>query len=279
MANLRIAPVNFHDDSSLSSSSELGDLFVTNTQSVARGLIWRGDAASIPVTHSGSFTADRVANCFSLFRHNLIGRKVRLELFSSASYTGSVYDSGATNVLGPTLTSGYDWGYQPDVTNSQYDPLHSEGPYTDYFSSVTFRSYKITFTNNTSAAATLEVCRAFLGQYVEFELNPEPGTSLALGWDTNSTQARTWGGSLRTNNKSRWRSLTFNMGMVFESQRPILLDMMAVCGLTRDVFVSLHPGDGTRLERDHSMNAKFANMDAITREYSFSTKKISFLEV
>lgn len=280
MANLRIAPINFHDEASVFSSSEMGDLVVTNTQSVSRGLIWRGNAASVPVTITGQFDGtQRRMNCFALLRHNLIGRRVRIEMLTGPFLTTSVYDSGTISVPGPLLTSGFDWGYTPDVTNSEYDPIQSEALFVHYFDSISADGYRITITNNTGTLPTLDVCRIFLGQYIEFELNPEPGTSLALGWDTNSTQVRTWGGSLRTNAKSRWRSLSFNMGMVFESQRPILLDMMAICGLTKDVFVSLHPGDATRLERDYSMNAKFASMDAITREYSFSTKKISFLEV
>jgi hypothetical protein len=276
MANLRIAPINFHDDSTVTSANENTALPATNTQTVTRGLVYRSTNATTPFDAiKGTFAVARRVNCFALFRHNLYGANVQLRLYSDAAWTTQVYDS--TALASATLIVGaYDWGYTPGGTNTQFDPLISEVAFSHFFTEQTIRSYKVTV-SGTLGAAYAEIGRAFLGRYLEMTYNPAPG--LGLGWDTNDSQVRTLGGSLPSSARARWRTLNADLSWVAEAQRPTLLDMMAQCGLNRDLLVSVHPGAANRQERDYMMNAKFTDTSAITRNNAFATKKLTLKEV
>lgn len=276
MANLRIAPLNFHDEATVTSDNELASLPGSYTQSIHRGLVYRSANATTPfVALRGTFAADRRVNCFALFRHNLYGAQVTLQLYSDASWTTSVYSSGA--LAAATLVAGaYDWGYDPAAGgSSKFDPLIGEAPFELWFAEQTIRSYKLTV-SGTLGAAYAEIGRAFLGRYLEFTSNPRQG--LGLGWETNSSQVRTLGGSVPTNDREMWRTLNFELGSLREAQRPTLLDFQRKCGLTRDLLVSVHPADGTRKARDYLLDAKFANLDAITRSNVWSGARIALKE-
>lgn len=277
MANLRIAPLNFHAQSTLTTTHELTALPFTNSQNIARALVYRStDALPYAPLGSGNWAGDtRKINCFALFRHNLRNATVRLRLYSDLAMTAPVYDSG-TVAVGTTIAATYDWGYT--VNGPGTDPLLPETPFMLWFTQVTgVKAYKIDVGAGTWAGSYVEVGSIFLGNALEFTYNPSSG--LGLGWETNSSQVRTRGGSLRSNNMTRWKSLTFDLGWLAEAQRSTFLEVMAISGLVYDVLVSVHPEDGTRLERDYGMHAKFTSLEAITRNNTFATTKVQLREL
>lgn len=276
MPNLRIAPRNFHDEATLTSADELTSLPATNTQQVRRGLVYRSSSATTPmVAIKGTLASARRVNCFAALRHNLYAASLQLQLYSDAAWTTQVYDSTAL-AAADLIAGAYDWGYTPAGTNSQFDPLVTEAPFRLFFAEQTVQSYQLTV-SGTLGAAYAEIGRIFLGRYLELAINPSYG--LGLGWQTSSQQVATRGGSLPTNDGARWRTLTFDLNAIGEAQRPTLLDIMAQCGLTRDMLVSVYPEDGTRRERDYTMNAKFTSLAPIARQPAFHTLKVAMREM
>ncbi len=69
------------------------------------------------------------------------------------------------------------------------------------------------------------------------------------------------------------------MDKIDETQRAAFLDILQYAGTSKDVVASLFPQDGTRLERDHIINGKFSNLNALGRQVSYLTGHLQLEEV
>lgn len=290
-ANLRIAPYNIWDDLTLTNTEEAEAFPITNTQTIRRSKIFRSNEIDDEETVYILGTAPSVdesfinlrANCLFLFRHNLWGHEINVQLYDGTtigaigeeSPTVLVYETTATTVA-YSSPGTYDWGY-PDTSDPlRLDPMRNSSPFVLWFpATYAFQQIAITIT---SAADdfTPEVGRFFLGNYHEVELNPDYG--LLLGIETNGDAVRTRGGSLISSPGEHWKTLSAEFNRLSEAERALWLDIMRMNGTHRDFAMSVFPEDGTRLERDYTMNAKFTSLEAIGMEVSWRTKKLSAKE-
>lgn len=277
---LRIVPRNFHDESVV--EAEIAPVLgypLEYTQNATRGRVWRSETRTDQYV-SGYFEdgLDRTSSFFGIFRHRCHGGQVRLQLYSDVGYASEVFDSGFLDVVNVVSSEGFDWGVDPYGIGSN-DPFVIEAPYWLWFEPVTFLSYRISFTEVelNYGFDYWQVSRFFLGNYFEVGINPDYGAT--LGFATITDRNRSRGGSLRTNVGNSWRTMKFDFNTVDEIDRASWLDIMKYCGTGRDLVVSLFPEDGTRIERDHLVNAKFSSIDPIVRQPNYLTKQIQIEEV
>jgi hypothetical protein len=270
MPNFRICPYNHHDFATLTTSvATASGFFVTDTQNYNRSKVWRAGSTADQYIRGTMPATGNTANMLAIFLHNCAGSSVRLRLYSDAAWTTQVYDSTVVPFNNVTADSTYDWG----VTNT--DPLRSRAPYWLYFTEIGFRSYEIAFSTNVNGA--WQVGRIWLGKYYESIKNPIFGA--ALGLTTNSDFGRTRGGSARASAGASWRTFNGEFDAMSESERAVWMDIMGYCGKNKDVVVSLFPTDGTRMERDYTMDGLMMGLDSIGRQVSYLTKRFQFEEV
>lgn len=279
-ANVRIVPRNFWDLMELSGSIAPASGFeYTNTQSTDRSLVWRSPDTT-GQSLKGSLAGSSVTiNCAFLFRHRCHGGNVRFRAFSNADWTGTtLVDTGIVNVFAPVAT-GYDHGYSDTSGMDTHDPLGIEAPYFVYFnqaSGVKSVQWDFSSKSTTYGYGYWEVGRPFIGNYYEFTRNPVYGLSWALG--DNDEKVRTRGGSNQGAKGERWAVLDMSFDVLDESEMPTVVDIQRICQTTSDVVVSIFPGQGGRLERDHTINGTFASLDAIGRQVGRLTNRVRIEE-
>ncbi len=190
--------------------------------------------------------------CMRLDRTNLVdGDTLRLQLYSDL---GQLTEIGSRAAAAPFATDLYDtWDY----SNAEL-----------FFAPVAgVKSFKITVVS----AAVFQASRLFLGPYTEAAINPEEGA--AAGWIDLSEQKRLKSGTLAVNVGAMHRSLPFSMMVNTEATRAAWMEIGRYSGTSKTVWVSVFPGDGTALERDHSFMGKFKEspmMKIMTNKYDFS---------
>lgn len=108
-----------------------------------------------------------------------------------------------------------------------------------------------------------EVARIMAGQFYQTALNFDWGN--AVQWTDPSTAASTYGGDLiATYGGPRRRQITLPFNRIPEADRAYLFDLVRVIGQESDIFISMWPGSGGRLERDHQMWCRLKIVGDIT---------------
>jgi hypothetical protein len=273
VSNLRIVPYNDHDDCTLSVNVTLPDGFeAENTQNTRRGDVLRTtDTTTLVIT--GVAPANRVANCFFLFRHLLAGASVRLQLFTDtgASVAATGGDSGTNAALWYTASEPYVW------STGTNDPFVSEAPYRYYYASdVTWRSFKLTVSGTPSAVSYYQIGRIVIGRYKELAVNP--GFGLQIGYKDLSRSNRTDGASLRAWVGGQYRTIDCNLNSISSDEHATWLQIQRQVGTAKDIVVDCFPDDTTSLGRDHLMNCAMTSLNAIGHEVSRFTQRLQFQE-
>lgn len=271
MPNIRLVSHNLHDEATLSETgTSVSGFGPANTQNTLRERVLRisGDSYVLKGTLPSPFV-DCTANAFYLVRHTLPDdATVQLETFSDAAWSTLTYDSTALPAACFTPDSGFDFGL-----GSAYNAvIRGMVPYRHFYETAAVRSYQVTFTD----AGSPDICRVVLGAYWSPAHNPDYGAPLSIEDLTDSN--RTLGGSQRTNEGEKYRKFRVDFSWLLEADRHPLLKIMEHNGLSRDFMISLFPEDGTMLEADHTINAKFVSLGPLGRQISRLTKALDMQE-
>lgn len=268
-ANLRIVPKNDWDDATLTpSATEESGFDVENTQNTIRDKAWRTTSnASQSVT--AVWSASRTFSHFSMHRHLCHAGSVKLELFSDAAATVSVYDSGAVSATPYSASESYTW------SEGSNNPLLTSSSYWLWFTPTAARSAKITF-SGTPSQAYWQVSRIWAGRYWQPTRNFARGLNLGRGdlTDAETTQ----GGSLRTNESESWRVLNGELTGITATEFATLSDIYAYAGRSKDIVVSVYAGDGTRKEERYCFAGKMTALNDIGRPSVVFTSRINIRE-
>jgi hypothetical protein len=263
---LRIVPKNDSDDAVLSVSPAAQSSFdVDNVKNTVRSKVWRSTSTATQ-TITGVWSANRTVSHFSMHKHLEHAANVRLQLFSDAGASVQVYDSTAVSATPYTASEPYVF------STGTNNPFLTNSPYWLWFSEQLARSFKVTL-SGTPSQAYHQVSRLWLGRYMELDVGASYG--LQLGIEDNSDANTTRGGSLRTNFGAYWRTLSFDLSDISPDEYATWMDIMTQAGRSRDVVVSVYPGDGTRQEALHTIAGKFRSLDALGfPQYGQITKKV-----
>ena len=275
-ANLRIVPLNHWDAATLSTSAALATGYpITNTQNSIRESVarttsnaaqdWKATWGAAPV---------RTATFIGIFAHTAGGPAstgtFRLQLFSDAAWSSSVYDSGALSANNITPAEVYDFGI------STNDPFAGQWPFWIRFTEKTFRSATISW-GGTPLQNSFQASRVFIGKHKEVAVNPDYG--MTLGYLDNTKKNRSLGGSSRRNVGALWRVMNLDLNRINENERATWLYLYRLLGTGRDFVIDGFPADGTTLERDHLFNGTLSALNPIGRQVSWLTTKLQVEEV
>jgi len=250
-------------DSWTLTASPAAAIAVANLQDASRAKVWRSSGTTLQQIQGTSSTAAQV-NCCILDRHNLSSAaKWRLQLYSDAAWTTSVYDSGYVDA-NPAIPWGqFSWGYDPwgatVYTNWGF------GVAQMWFSSVGAKSFTLTIADTTNTAGYLQAARLMIGPALSCEAAPSYG--LGFRWEETTKQTRTDGGTLRSDPASAYRVLNLDLKRFSNSQRSNLSEAYRYCGKRRDIFVSVFEGTGGTVERDYSFRGKWAAMPGLPTDW------------
>lgn len=248
---------NDADTATLTTSAALvATLPVTNLQETSRKKVARTtNTASIDI--KGTWSANRCLSCLTLWRHNLSASgTVRLQLYSDAAWTTSIYDSGAVAAHPIKALGDMDFVYDPLQTSvfTGWDWTFT----TLWFAAIWARSFKVTLADGAPVTTYFQAARLILGRHIEPLYNMSYG--LELGWDENTKLYRTYGGSLRSESAEAFRRMKISLEHLTDGNRARVVELMRIIGKRKDFFISGFPGTGGAMERDHAMVAKFSSM-------------------
>lgn len=275
--SLRVLTPVVSDAATLTSSDFVAGLPVTNLQVEGRGRVARTADATGSKVINGDLAGVSALSGLVLYNHNLSGTALlRLQAWDGLSQTGTmVYDSGSVNATPPVGWGDFGWGAIPWGANIFYSWGRA---FTDlWFPAVGALSFRITITDTSNPDGYLQIKRLLLGPYFEPFVNLEVG--MQLHWEDNSEQTRTAGGSLRTDNQVLYRVLRGKLAGLKATERAPWMDLLRQIGKRSEVFISVYPDAGGKLERDHAVLGKFTQMPDITTLEAAYTSDLVFEEV
>lgn len=277
MANLRICPINFFDEATLTETPAMVTTMpATNAQLTARGDTARSTSSATQTIKGTWGGATRKIDSFFAFRHNGQGGLCQLLLYPNADWTGTPYDSTALALSTAITSSSYDWGTAAASPDSDNDLLLSDAPYSLFFTLFTAKSFSIVFSS--CDRAYWDIGRVYLGKYLEAPYNPKYG--MVVSEEYNDIQTRTKGGSLRTRAGEKWHDLKIDMFYANEATRALWRDLISKIQMNTDVAVSVFPGVGGRDERDHVFNMQLKSPTAFNwSNVNFNEASYNFTEV
>jgi hypothetical protein len=277
MSNLRILYRNLADAATLAASPALvSTLPVANLQVTGRARVARTTSTADQAI-TGDWGSAQPVNGIVLWRHNLTETSTwRVRLYAGANQTGTLlYDSGGlagemmplgdlrwgVDPLGATLQRGWSVAYQAVL----------------WTPTVQARSFRIDLSDPDNPAGYLQVARLFIGAYWSPVQNADYGAAMA--WTDDSELIRTDGGSLRTFIRAVSRQLSFSLSRMEEADRGAFVDLVREVGRVHEVFISLFPEAGGKLERDHQILGKITgNHNSVGRPVNLWADQITIAE-
>jgi hypothetical protein len=258
-ANLRITPDDWRDATLACSVTPPTGFEVENTQNAIRSDVLR-TADTTTFTITATWSASRTFSAFFIFNHLLHGANVRLQVGS--------YDSTALPALWYSMASD-----SHTFSTGTKDPNKADSPYALYFPETSASSATVTISGTPSAVSVFQLGSIVMGRYFEAEVDPPYGDAELDEEDTGKS-VRTEGGSKRGYPGASWPKLTFGLHFIPATQRAFWRDFMRQAKRSIPFAVSLYPGEGGSLERDHTILGTFANLDALNHEVKRFTKKV-----
>jgi hypothetical protein len=267
----RIIPVNYFDQATLNPlpNTPLPSMPFSNLQSNASDRVWRSDVATsnqqVNIYGQWGNGDSRSISSFIVWPGpaGAIGTKVRLVLYSDFGNT-VVYDSATQDFfpVGGQTWGTFAWGAQPWSVDPT-DRTARLAPYILYFPKVTACYFAIAITSTAAMDQSFfEASRVWLGDYVDAPYNANYGAQ--PGWKSGTQLSRTPGGSLRRLARAKWRELRFDVNLDTEVARSTWSDVVSVCDPSKDVVVSLFPGDANKkLERDFTVMGSLEALNPI----------------
>lgn len=265
MPNIRIITPNDGDSATLSvSPAVVSTLREQNLQSVERARIMRTTSTAAQ-TILGTWSGAKVISAVALTRHNLTSSATwRLKLYSDSAWTSLVYDSGEVIAVMPKALGDLEWGVDELGASLFSDWDHAFS--VMWIDPVTAGSFRLILTDASNPDGYFQASRLFIGRYLEPSLPFTYGT-IECAWVDDSTQERTDGGTLRTDESEPYRRMSWSLDWLSVVDRPRFMEWARRDGKRSDVFVSAYPEQANALERDHSMAAKLIEAPRISQNY------------
>jgi hypothetical protein len=267
IGNFRILSPNVLDDASIGVSPAAEPLLpVAYLQDPGRSRLWRSTSTALQ-TIIGDFPEPVSISGFNLYRHNLTSdATLRLRFFSATGLGGNLlFDSQPMAIqgsgAGTIIRKGWgEFAWGPDPWGGGNVFLGWATAYTSAWLDaliVQIRSFSLEVSDASNPAGFLQASRMSLGNYFSPRKNISWG--MEFGWDDNSTQYRTDGGSLRTDPRESYRKWSLKMAHLADDERERLTEVLRLAGKRKDMFISIYPGAGGDKERNFSGQVKIVD--------------------
>jgi hypothetical protein len=249
MSRVRIIAPNRLDEAALTASPALvAGLPVENLQDDSRARVARSVGLPSPQYIRGDWPAFRQINSFALWRHNLSGAAtLRLKLYAGLGQTGDLlYDSGAIE-LGSIIPWGeLVWGV--DTWGAELFEDWPVASHVMWFDPVRPLSFELELDDPANPDGYIQASRIVMGSYFMPDVNFS--RPFKFRWEDESTQERTDGGSLRTDEQESYRAFTFSLDWLNEAERAAFVEILRQMGKKKTMFLSMFPEDVGTKRRD-----------------------------
>lgn len=275
-----IVPVNYFDEcEDLTATTSEAAFPVTNLQSNVRSNVWRSTDLTSHVVE-GTFGGNaRPVSMFGIWpsgnEATLMGAEVRVQLWSDEAMSVSVYDQTldffdfSGTGWGSFAWGSHPWGVDPANRIARLTPL------IRYFTGVTCASFRFTFTDSAMDATYFESRRIWLGDAVTATYMP---SVLVPGWESQSQQERTPGGTLRRLVRTPTRRMTFELMFNTEAERAAFNDLLYASDPGREIVWSFFQDQG-RKEHHFTIMGSMASQPPMPYEaVNFHTLRIEMVE-
>lgn len=273
----RIAWDNWLDlATTLTATSEAGNMVIENIQNSILGLPWRSTSTSVQEI-SFDLGIFRLIDYLYISKHNIQGEsKIRLILATDAALSNRVLDREwnalipiyglGEGLLGITPLGGY-------VKNS-WVPVFS----LRWFETVVARYGKLVITDTSNPDGYIQASRIKIGKYYEFKGNLQ--YDYAPQFNTTAKQTRLPDGSSRGEKKSMWRDIPVTLNNIEYETEKLLNEMTFYAGRDRDVLFVTFPEKGTTEELEHTFNGLISSNSGMSRaNMRFRTFSFSITEL
>lgn len=255
MSRVRIIAPNRADEAALTAAPAMvATLPVENLQDDARARVARSVGLPAPQYIRGDWPAFNSINAFALWRHNLSGAAtLRLKLYAGAGQAGTLlYDSGAIS-LGSIIPYG-ELVYGVDIYGAQLFENWPVASHVIWFAAVLPLSFELQLTDPANPDGYMQVSRLVLGGYFSPAVNFS--RPFRMRWEDESTQERTDGGTLRTDEREPFRLFNFNLDSMNEAERAALMELLRQHAKNKTLFLSMFPEDIGTKRRDFAALVK-----------------------
>ena len=281
--NVHFVFINDYDNMTLT-LTEPATLPISNTQ-----LNGRSNTCLVPGT-----TFNLLANLdggeqdvggVSIVRHNLTDSAVvNFKFYDGANATGAlVLETNAGLVpIGDVDTWGAPdnnlWGTGSPLLVWGSDPEINEGipkAFTEWFDEITARSMEIEIT--ATGNVDIEIGRIVLGKAFETIVNAAYGQSLE--WTKESTQVRTAGGTLRTEEIDSNRRIELQFQELTPDETTELSKNLLISGEAGEILITLDPLTTGRQSNEETVLAKRTSPNKQVRAFfNTNTTSLAFEE-
>jgi len=272
MANVRIITNLDFDTATLSSSPACAtNAPVTNLQIGLRAKIARINTTG-PWTISGVYPTAKRISAVSLYKHNFSSlAAMTLKLYRDVALTSQI-GSDYTVTLGGVLQEfglafqPLGWGGAGYKYGGETFELWPASYFTQWLPSAVdaVMGFKIIISDS-GASSYLEMGRIYMGDYWSPTTNISYGMN--MGWQEESSQFRTDGGSLRTEGYEPYRSFDMDFSILSPNERAELAVLFRRIGLRKDFFISVYPEAGGDIERDYTSAVKLTSMPSLSADF------------
>lgn len=259
-SRIRVIAENLARSAELASSPEVANIEsmpVSNLQNSNRTLSFRSLAIDPEgVTISFEMSARRRLSAVVLYGHNLkVGDKWKVRLWSAPGKSGDLFETDWMDALVPKRAGEINWGID-QMTSSVFDDWDMAYSVM-WFGSQVGQSGEIIVISDDNSDGFIEINRLLFGQAVS------PTRNFSFGYELDyldtSTADLTQGGSLKVDAGHQRRIINLSLPRLLDVERSAWADFIRNAGKYSEIFVSLFPERGGKLERDYSMVCVISN--------------------
>jgi hypothetical protein len=247
-SNVLLTTTNLVDTATLTASSQMSTLPVTNLADYRPAVVWRSQLAAVDPNPTITLTcpsAQAMAAVIICLHNASLTGTYQVQLGNDPTFVNNLYDSGAGVSIWPATTGlgnaplGLDGlgGFPPLSTYNQYRP------YTILVLPQTYiaQYLRIIFSDPANTSGYIQFGRLFVGSVITPSINFKDGWT--LGWpDTLSAVQRTDSGNARIMRRPKFRHLKLDWDYLPQSDAfPSFDDLGRIIGLSRDMFVVPFP--------------------------------------
>jgi hypothetical protein len=201
-------------------------------------------------TIKGELTRRIRASAAVLYGHNLrVGDTWRVRLFAGPGSSGDAFETDWMAALKPKLASELDWGIDT-LAATPVDNWPGLPHSAAWFGAVATQSFEIDVRSNENPAGFVDINQLFFGEAVSPSRNFKYGYNLSY-FDT-SQYSLTEGGSTKVD-RGLLKRVALSLPRITTEERSTWADFQLNTQQYAELFVSLFPERGGKLERDYAM--------------------------
>lgn len=248
--NILLFYQNLVDTASLSASSSVGTLPVTNLADYRPTIVWRATGRTAEYVQADLGSTQFVQSVIA-WNHNWTNAStIRLRVSNNSDMSSPTYDSGTVDGW-PSIVGAGEGG--AGIGGAGGAPILSAFNQYRFYrvllipGSVSGRYVRLDMADPTNSAGYVQMGRLFIGSYLQPTINFQYGWK--LGWKDLGLATRTDSGSVRFSKRGKHRVLELSWDYLEQGEALVSFDDIGrIVGMSRDMFAVPMPDAGTSLQ-------------------------------